>query len=130
MGSNNSQDSEEKKLWRCVGCGHLFEPDPPNFNCPNCGNKITVSTYDLRQQPRAAPRPRGPHKKVCQFQIASEKTRKRKEYFKCGLTGFASSQTFAGMDYRRLVHYDSCDLKLCPLYQTWSILRSTDSTHK
>lgn len=43
----DEKPSRPKKVWRCKECGAHFSPDPPNYDCPRCGDRKTVPTEQL-----------------------------------------------------------------------------------
>ena len=40
-------DVKNRKEWKCVSCGHIFLPKPPNFSCPQCRSNATSPTYKI-----------------------------------------------------------------------------------
>jgi hypothetical protein len=107
--------SQEKyeKVWECKNCNIEFIPNPPNFNCPNCGQlHSTVPKREKREGEQLLQVPAlKPFERVCHFQ-------KNEGGVFCTLTGLERGGGGPLMMHGDL-WYEPCEPSTCPIYQTW-----------
>jgi hypothetical protein len=48
-------NDNEKKMWKCYACEHIFLPQFHDYNCPKCRSTNTVPNYSVTPKPYEPP---------------------------------------------------------------------------
>ena len=121
-------DEELVSKYKCMRltCGMEFYPIPPDYSCPNCGGKVTEPIRRSRKKrvseilaarERAAA---GLGSTEVVFDCAFQRKVPHRSDMRCALTGVGS---YGGVLGTAFSNYDSCLIDICPLYQTWKLLK-------
>lgn len=119
--------SREISKYRCKDCGTEYYPIPPIFQCPKCKSrrseriefveKILVETHEEREEEKEE----NVWTKVCQFQLKPKN--KEQIHGRCALTGMGTTPASLGLINVERIFYGPCNLEMCPMYQTWNLLK-------
>ena len=126
------------KKWSCKNCGHEFYPTPPDFTCPRCHTTVIIPIMDSEPMIIQPPTPESmksgkydPSKfKESDYQTELPKyneplkcafmRRFSETRIRCGLTGVGE---YGGVVGKVFTSYDACMIDICPLYQSWKLLK-------
>ena len=138
-------DNQDRKDWKCYECKHTFLPNPPNFNCPQCGSTNTVPNYRILPKETTVTNSipdedilPGAPERVCHFQMRTTwknvlgkdedglfSVKERVPIWECELTvrarGRALGEVIAVITESRAEYRSPCDPDMCPIYQTWKL---------